>query len=51
VIPDEKVCVKCHNADSPTAKNHPAFKFDDMWKQIAHKIPVAADTTKPAPGK
>jgi hypothetical protein len=51
VVPDEKVCVKCHNEESPTFKKDKPFKFDEMWKLIAHKVPVVADTTKPAPGK
>jgi excinuclease UvrABC ATPase subunit len=30
---DEKLCVTCHNADSPTFKG---FKFDEMWAKIEH---------------
>jgi hypothetical protein len=37
-IPTEKVCVKCHNKESPFYK---PFVFDDMVKQIAHKKPAA----------
>lgn len=33
----EKRCVTCHNENSPTFKG---FKFDEMWKQIAHPIPA-----------
>ena len=32
----KKVCVNCHNADSPT---HKEFKFDVMWAKIQHKGP------------
>jgi hypothetical protein len=32
----KKVCVDCHNADSPTSKE---FKFDPMWAQIKHSGP------------
>jgi len=35
-IPDEKVCVKCHNSESPFYKE---FKFDEMSKKIAHAAP------------
>jgi len=34
--PDEKTCVKCHNAESPTFK---AFNFAEMSKKIAHPTP------------
>jgi hypothetical protein len=33
---DPKACEKCHNAESPTQK---AFKFDEMWAKIEHKLP------------
>jgi hypothetical protein len=35
IIPEknEKGCVTCHNAESPTRKD---FKFDEMWVKIAH---------------
>lgn len=38
VVPDnkEKFCVKCHNSESPTFKS---FKYDEMWKKIAHATP------------
>jgi nitrate/TMAO reductase-like tetraheme cytochrome c subunit len=36
VIPDEKVCVGCHNEKSPTYKK---FVFADAVKIIAHPIP------------
>lgn len=36
ITPDEKTCVKCHNADSPTAKK---FVFAASYKAIAHSIP------------
>lgn len=32
----QKSCVACHNAESPTYKE---FKYDEFWKQIAHKVP------------
>ena len=32
----EKLCVTCHNEESPTFDG---FKFDEMWKKIAHTIP------------
>jgi hypothetical protein len=32
----EKLCVTCHNEESPTFE---AFNFDEMWKKIAHDIP------------
>ncbi len=34
--PDEKTCVKCHNAESPTFKG---FNFAEMSKKIAHPTP------------
>ncbi len=36
VMGDEKLCVKCHNAESPTFK---AFKFAEASKVIAHPTP------------
>jgi hypothetical protein len=33
----EKVCKGCHNSKSPTFK---AFKFQEMWKKIAHPLPA-----------
>ncbi|MCI0691652.1 cytochrome c family protein [candidate division KSB1 bacterium] len=36
VKPDEKACVKCHNAESPTFK---AFNFAEASKKIAHPTP------------
>jgi hypothetical protein len=47
VIPDEKVCVKCHNAESPTFKG---FKFDEMVAKIAHMKPAVKEAPKPAEG-
>ena len=32
----EKFCKTCHNPESPSYKE---FKFQEMWKKIAHKIP------------
>ena len=31
-----KFCTTCHNAESPFFK---AFKYDEMWKKIAHPTP------------
>jgi hypothetical protein len=31
-----KFCTTCHNADSPFFKG---FKYDEMWKKIAHPTP------------
>ena len=36
VIADEKLCVQCHNEESPTYKS---FKFDEASKKIAHLTP------------
>jgi hypothetical protein len=36
VTPDEKLCVTCHNAESPTFK---AFDFKEMAAKIAHPFP------------
>lgn len=36
VLPDEKVCIKCHNEKSPDYKE---FNFEEMVKLIAHPIP------------
>lgn len=33
---DEKLCLTCHNAESPTFKS---FKYADAWKTIAHPTP------------
>lgn len=38
VEPNEAVCKKCHNAESPTAK---PFVFAEMVKKIAHPNPAA----------
>jgi hypothetical protein len=47
MIPDEKVCVTCHNAESPTFKG---FKYDEYVAKVAHKLPPKApDTTGTAP--
>jgi nitrate/TMAO reductase-like tetraheme cytochrome c subunit len=37
IMPDEKVCVTCHNAESPTFKE---FKFAEAVKKIAHPTPA-----------
>ncbi|NOX85975.1 MAG: cytochrome C554 [Chlorobi bacterium] len=36
IIPDEKVCLKCHNDESPNFKG---FNYDEYFKKIAHPIP------------
>jgi hypothetical protein len=33
---DEKLCVKCHNAESPTFKS---FNYAEAWKAITHPMP------------
>jgi hypothetical protein len=38
VTPDEKVCVKCHNKQSP---NYKEFNFKEMAAKIAHPVPPA----------
>ena len=43
VIPTEKVCVKCHNKESPTFKE---FKFADAYKLVEHHTPKAAPATE-----
>lgn len=40
VVPDEKVCLSCHNEESPTYKK---FVFADRVKEIAHPKPAAAE--------
>ena len=37
IIPNEKVCIKCHNDESPAYKE---FKFEEFVKKIVHTIPV-----------
>jgi excinuclease UvrABC ATPase subunit len=39
IIPDEKQCKKCHNAESPTFKG---FDFATASKKIAHPNPAKA---------
>ena len=36
VVPDEELCVTCHNEESPTYKE---FKFKDAYKLIEHRTP------------
>jgi nitrate/TMAO reductase-like tetraheme cytochrome c subunit len=38
IIPkdDPKLCVKCHNSDSPTYKK---FEYKDFWAKIKHAVP------------
>lgn len=36
VLPDEKVCMRCHNEESPTFES---FDFDKAYAKIKHLIP------------
>ncbi len=36
IVPDEKLCKKCHNAESPTFKS---FNFEEAKAKIAHPTP------------
>jgi len=36
IIPDEKVCLRCHNDESPNFKG---FNYKEYFKKIAHPIP------------
>ena len=36
IIPDEKVCLKCHNSESPTFKS---FNYATYYAKIAHNNP------------
>ncbi len=36
IVPDEELCVTCHNEESPTYKE---FKFKDAYKLIEHRTP------------
>jgi len=38
IIPDEAMCKKCHNAESPTFT---AFDYKTMYAKIAHPRPAA----------
>jgi hypothetical protein len=40
IEPDEKLCITCHNEESPTYKE---FVFEERVKQIAHPIPKKAE--------
>jgi hypothetical protein len=37
IIPDEKLCIGCHNEESPTYKE---FNYAEAVKQIAHPRPA-----------
>lgn len=37
IIPDEKVCKKCHNEESP---NYKGFNFKEYYAKIAHNNPA-----------
>ncbi len=39
IIPDETVCKKCHNEESP---NYKGFNFDEYFAKIAHPNPLSA---------
>jgi FtsZ-interacting cell division protein ZipA len=43
VEPTEKLCVKCHNQESPTYKE---FKYAEAYKLIEHHAPKAAPKTE-----
>ena len=36
IVPDEELCITCHNQESPTYKE---FKFKDAFKLIEHRTP------------
>jgi formate-dependent nitrite reductase cytochrome c552 subunit len=36
IIPNEQVCSKCHNPESPSFKS---FEFKERWEEIKHPIP------------
>lgn len=36
IVPDEELCVTCHNQESPTYKE---FKYKDAFKLIEHRKP------------
>lgn len=38
IKPDEMLCKKCHNEESPTYKE---FNYDEMYAKIAHPVPPA----------
>jgi hypothetical protein len=39
IVPDEKLCKTCHNAESPHFKG---FNYAEYSKKIAHPNPAAA---------
>lgn len=39
-LPNEEMCLKCHNEESPTYK---PFKFEERVKKIAHPIPAGEE--------
>jgi hypothetical protein len=43
VEPTEKLCVKCHNQESPTFKE---FKYAEAYKLVEHHAPKAAPKTE-----
>jgi len=38
-IPDEQLCLTCHNDKSPTFTG---FDFDEMWAKVNHPNPARA---------
>lgn len=38
ILPEEKVCLTCHNEESP---NYKGFNYEEYVKKIAHPTPVA----------
>jgi hypothetical protein len=51
IVPNEKTCTKCHNADSPTFKG---FTYAEMVKKVSHPNPLAkkaAETTAAPPAE
>ncbi len=36
IIPDEQICLKCHNPESPSYKS---FDFKEYWEKIKHPKP------------
>lgn len=36
IMPTKELCVECHNEESPTYKE---FKFEEMYKKVAHPMP------------
>jgi len=43
IIPDESLCVSCHNAESPTFDAEAGFDFEERSQEIAHPNPKKAE--------